>query len=114
MWHQHLLNKILARDPIWTNQPRLGEVAQRFTLTLCPAIIKHFAGLAALGGVGVPLTEGERSQLLEGAKPLTAEDYERFGRIPDQSLATHLLNGAFAGFRLAALLPDDFNWSEQQ
>ncbi len=114
MWHQQLLSKVLARDPIWANQPRLGEVVQRFTRTLCPAIIQHFAGLAALGGVGMPLTEGERSQLPEGAKPLTEEDYERFGRIQDQSLATHLLNGAFAGFRLAALLPDDFNWSEQQ
>lgn len=114
MWHQQLLSKVLARDPIWADQPTLGEVAQRFTQTLCPAIIQHFGGLAALGGTGAPLTEDQRADLPEGARPLPAEDYERFSRTPDQSLAAHLLNGIFAGFRLAALLPDALNWSEQQ
>ncbi|HEY7358627.1 MAG TPA: type I-D CRISPR-associated protein Cas10d/Csc3, partial [Ktedonobacterales bacterium] len=115
MWHQDLLNKVIARDPIWAQHPALGEVVRRFTSTLCPTILQYFAGRAALGGAGTPLDEAERAALPEGARPLTAEEYERFGRShADQSLATHLLNGAFAGFRLAALLPDAFPWTERQ
>lgn len=114
MWHEELLSKVIARDPIWAQHPALGEVVQRFTRTLCPLILQHYAGLAALGGKGQPLTEDERAALPPGAVPLTAEDYTHFQHMPDQSLATHLMNGAFAGYRLAALLPEHLTWDTER
>jgi CRISPR-associated protein Csc3 len=114
MWHEELLVKVITRDPIWEDQPALSEVVLRFVRVLCPAIIQHYAGKAALGGAGQLLTEEERAVLPEGARPLTEEEYARFGKKADQSLAAHLINGAFAGYRLGALLPDDFNWNERQ
>jgi CRISPR-associated protein Csc3 len=114
MWHEELLGKVIVHDPIWAQHPTLAEVVQRFTRTLCPLILQHYAGRAALGGVGQPLTEDEREALPPGAAPLTADDYEHFQRLPDQSLATHLINGAFAAYRLAALLPEDLAWDTER
>jgi CRISPR-associated protein Csc3 len=113
MWHEELLGKVIARDPIWERSPALREVVLRFTRTLCPLILQRYAGRAALGGVGQPLTDEERAALPLGAAALTADDYAHFEHLPDQSLATHLINGAFAGYRLAALLPEHLAWDTE-
>ena len=86
-----------------------GAVLEDIAATLAPAILCEFAAIPALGGSGKPLKEQEPEllEVLEGLPEYTAEELEKFSEKGfDQSLATHLINGLFAGMHLAERLPE--------
>jgi CRISPR-associated protein Csc3 len=85
------------------------QVMQDIAEILIPAIIREFAAVPALGGSEKPLIvhEPELQELLDKIPVYTAEERQRFSaRGFDQSLSTHLINGLFAGMRLAERLPE--------
>lgn len=91
-----------------------GQVAQAVAGTLAPAILRRYAATPALGGSGKPPAERDET-LPAGAVAFTAEELRNFSAKGfDQSLATHLINGLFAGLRLAELLPADKALTEDE
>ncbi|MFZ5916085.1 MAG: type I-D CRISPR-associated protein Cas10d/Csc3 [Chloroflexota bacterium] len=97
MIHQTLLRRAVAgRDPALVD----------FVEALAPAILTHFAAVPALGGSG-------RAQVLDDPRlpadlpRVPPEALEKFSHKHDQSMATHILNGVFAGMRVAEKLPPD-------
>lgn len=95
MIHQTLLLRAVAgRDPALVD----------FVDKVAPAILTRFATVPALGGSG-------KAQVLEdaglpaGLPRFPAEALERFSVKHDQSMVTHVLNGIFAGMRIAEKLP---------
>src|SRR5713226_314021 len=85
------------------------EVMQDIAEILVPAIMLEFAAVPALGGSEKPLIvqEPELQELLENIPAYTLEERQRFSAKGfDQSLATHLINGLFAGMHLAERLPE--------
>jgi len=99
MIHQELLRRAVPQD---------DRVLQDFVETLAPPILTHLASVPALGGSGkLPIIEGLK--IPTGLKIYTVQDYARLtrgGKQPDQSMATHLLNGIFAAMRLTKWLPE--------
>jgi CRISPR-associated protein Csc3 len=96
MIHQRLLMQAVQdSDPVLVG----------FVQALAPKILEHFAIIPALGGSGKP-RPAPAFDIPERLQSYTEEELQRFSRSnPDQSMATHILNGIFAGMRLAAKLP---------
>lgn len=85
------------------------RVMQDIAEILIPAILREFAAVPALGGSEKPLIvyEPELQELLEKIPVYTDIERQRFSATGyDQSLSTHLINGLFAGMRLAERLPE--------
>lgn len=98
MIHQALLRRA-AKDS--------HSVLQHFIETIAPYVLITFADVPALGGSGKPagLTD---PTLPSNLVHYTEEALKRFSQTnPDQSLATHLFNGLFAGMKIVQRLPDD-------
>jgi CRISPR-associated protein Csc3 len=97
MIHQQLLRRAVAG-----RSPALVD----FVETVAPHLLRLFATLPALGGSGRLLPLDPR--LPEGLSRFTEQELARFSeRNPDQSLTAHILNGLFAGLRLAERLPPE-------
>lgn len=98
MIHQELLRRaVTGRSPALVD----------FVEAVAPYLMERFTTIPALGGSGrpQPLTD---PRLPEGLSRFTEEDLALFGeRNPDQSLTAHILNGLFAGLRIAERLPAD-------
>lgn len=95
MIHQELLRRAVAGRP-----PALVD----FVETVAPRLLEQFTIIPALGGSGRLLPLDPR--LPEGLSRFTVEEMARFSeKNPDQSLTAHILNGLFAGLRLAERLP---------
>lgn len=110
MWHQQLMKKIIANDSALAHVP----VVQSFNATLCPAIMRQFADVPALGGDPNAQNPWDMTALADGRRTFTLEARQRFSvAYPDQSLAAHLINGVFAGYRLAGYFPQYFQWGER-
>jgi len=96
MIHQELLRRAVVGRP-----PALVD----FVEVLAPRLLERFSTIPALGGSGrpQPLTD---PRLPEGLSRFTEEELALFGeKNPDQSLTAHILNGLFAGLRMAERLP---------
>jgi CRISPR-associated protein Csc3 len=95
MIHQTLLRRAVAgRDPVLVD----------FVEKLASAILMRFATIPALGGSGkAPVLED--ICLPPGVPRFPPEALERFSEKHDQSMVTHILNGVFAGMRIAEKLP---------
>jgi hypothetical protein len=94
MIHQQLLRRAVAGRP-----PALVD----FVETVAPHLLGLFSTIPALGGSGHLLPLDPR--LPEGLSRFTEQELARFSeRNPDQSLTAHILNGLFAGLRLAERL----------
>jgi CRISPR-associated protein Csc3 len=94
MIHQALLKKAVAgRDPVLVE----------FVDKLASAILSRFVMIPALGGSGQSVLD-DPCIPLEVVR-LPQEKLERFSVKDDQSMVTHILNGVFAGMRLAEKLP---------
>lgn len=97
MIHQQLLRRAVAgRDPALVD----------FVETLAPRLLERFTTIPALGG------SGQRTALCDPCLPdglvrYRDEELERFSHNFDQSLTAHILNGLFAGMRMAEELPPD-------
>lgn len=79
---------------------------------LCPSILENFSDLPALGGSGRPPKQIANC-IPDEIELMDAKAYAVFrDKMDDQSMATHLLNGIFAAFRLLAKLPEDKSLSE--
>lgn len=92
------------------------RVLQQFVDTLAPHVLIAFSHKPALGGSGHPPVD-HTIALPPEAIVYTEEVYRRFSETnPDQSLSAHIINGIFAGARIAELLPEDkqFNDTEWQ
>ncbi len=96
MIHQRLLlQAVRGRDPVLV----------AFVETIAPKILEHFATVPALGGSGAPRPAPD-FEIPPALRRYSPEELARFGASnPDQSMATHILNGLFAGMRLAEKLP---------
>jgi CRISPR-associated protein Csc3 len=97
MIHQELLRRAVAGRP-----PALVD----FVETVAHPLLERFTTIPALGGSGrlPPLDP----RLPEGLFRFTEEELSRFSeKNPDQSLTAHILNGLFAGLRLAERLPPE-------
>lgn len=96
MIHQRLLlQAVQGRDPVLI----------RFVETIAPKILEHFATVPALGGSGTP-RPAPAFELPPTLRRYSPEELARFSASnPDQSMATHILNGLFAGMHLAEKLP---------
>lgn len=96
MIHQRLLlQAVQGRDPILVD----------FVETVAPKILEHFATVPALGGSGQPRPAPD-FDIPPKLRRYSDEELARFGASnPDQSMATHILNGIFAGMRIAEKLP---------
>ncbi|MCL6431227.1 MAG: type I-D CRISPR-associated protein Cas10d/Csc3 [Anaerolineae bacterium] len=94
MIHQELLRGAIAAEDV---------VLGQFVETLGGAILKRLATVPALGGSGKPLAPPEGRP--RGLEPFPPEALERFSAMHDQSMATHIFNGAFAAMRIARKLP---------
>jgi len=95
MIHQQLLRQAVAG-----RSPALVD----FMETVAPCLLERFTTIPALGGSGRLLPLDPR--LPPGVARFTEEEMARFGeKNPDQSLTAHILNGLFAGLRLAEWLP---------
>jgi CRISPR-associated protein Csc3 len=105
MIHQELLRRAIPQD---------NKVLIDFVETLSPKILRHFAAVPALGGSGAPRPIiGLDSPA--GLQSYTGEERGRFSRSnPDQSMATHLLNGIFAAMRLAEKLPPSKVFNDEE
>lgn len=91
-----------------------GPVTQDIAATLAPAILRRFAATMALGGSGRRPAD-TAPDLPAEAVAYTDEELQNFGRkLPDQSLATHLINGLFAGMFLAERLPEHKSLDEHE
>ncbi|MEM4168222.1 MAG: type I-D CRISPR-associated protein Cas10d/Csc3 [Candidatus Caldarchaeum sp.] len=98
MIHQQLLRRAVSGRP---------ASLVDFVETIAPRLLERFAPIPALGGSGQPRPPADW-QLPEGVVRFTEEEIVFFGhKNPDQSLATHVLNGLFAGLRLAERLPPE-------
>jgi len=88
-------------------------VLEQFIDTVGAHVLIKFAPVPALGGSGQPagLTD---PVLPPGLVSYTAEALANFSKLPDQSLATHILNGIFAGARMAAYVPEEKSLSETE
>jgi CRISPR-associated protein Csc3 len=95
MIHQQLLRRAVAgRDPALVD----------FVETLAPRLLERFATIPALGG------SGQQAAISDPCLPdrlarYRDEELERFSHNFDQSLTAHILNGLFAGMRMAEELP---------
>lgn len=97
MIHQQLLRRAVAGRP---------SALVDFVEAVAPRLLERFTTIPALGGSGRLLPLDPR--LPEGLSRFTEEEMTRFGeKNPDQSLTAHILNGLFAGLRLAERLPSD-------
>lgn len=96
MIHQRLLlQAVEGRDPVLVE----------FVETIAPKILEHFATVPALGGSGQPRPAPDFA-IPPKLRRYTEIELARFGTSnPDQSMATHILNGIFAGMRIAEKLP---------
>jgi CRISPR-associated protein Csc3 len=94
MIHQALLKKAVAgRDPVLVE----------FVDKLASAILSRFVTVPALGGSGQPIPDDPC--IPPDTKRIPLGKLERFSLKDDQSMVTHILNGIFAGMRLAEKLP---------
>jgi len=95
MIHQSLLRRAMAgRDPVLVD----------FVETLVPPVLSRFTSVPALGG-SPDRRALEDSCLPHGIPHYPPEALERFSQNHDQSMTTHILNGIFAGIRIAEKLP---------
>src|SRR5436309_194682 len=86
-----------------------GQLLQDIATMLVPRILQEFAAIPALGGSGQPsgISDPELEELLTTIPSFTPEELQIFSTKGfDQSLATHLINGLFAGMFLAERLPE--------
>jgi len=98
MIHQQLLRRAVAG-----RSPALVD----FVEALAPRLLERFTTIPALGGSGRPQLLADL-QLPEGVFRFTEEELALFGeKNPDQSLTAHILNGLFAGLRIAEWLPSE-------
>jgi CRISPR-associated protein Csc3 len=97
-----MIQQTLLRRAVAGRDPALVDMVE----ALAPAMLLHFAAVPALGGSGRPAALAD-PDLPAGLPRLTPEALARFSQIHDQSLVTHILNGLFAGLRLAERLPED-------
>lgn len=98
MIHQQLLRRAVAG-----RSPALVD----FVESIAPRLLERFTTIPALGGSGQPQSP-TALQLPEGVIRFTEEELVLFGeKNPDQSLTAHILNGLFAGLRLAERLPPE-------
>lgn len=98
MIHQQLLERAVAGRP-----PALVD----FVETIAPRLLERFTTIPALGGSGRSQPSAD-PQLPEGVGRFTEEELTLFGeKNPDQSLTAHILNGLFAGLRMAERLPPE-------
>lgn len=95
MIYQEILRRVIAEDQ---------KVLTQFTDVLAPKILEYFAAVPALGGSGRPPILPEL-EIPSDLQTFTGQDYANFSRLPDQSMATHLLNGIFSAMKLADKLP---------
>jgi CRISPR-associated protein Csc3 len=110
--HQTLLRRAVQAQNI-TESTGEQAVLLDFIDTVGAHLLILFARVPALGGSGQPagLTDPD---LPPGLVSYTAEALANFSKLPDQSLATHILNGIFAGARMAAYLPEEKRPSETE
>jgi len=100
MIHQALLRRAVA-----DRSPALVD----FVETIAPCLLEQFTTIPALGGSGRPrpMLEPLLGEV-SGVVRFTEEELSLFGeKNPDQSLTAHILNGLFAGLRLAEWLPPE-------
>ena len=110
MRHQELLLNAVNKDPLY-RRFAARQVLEDFVATLSPEIIRWFAPVPALGG-GIHGIEYPSLRIPPSARILADAERAHFEHTPDQTLATHVLNGIFAGFRYSATLdPQAFGWS---
>ena len=104
-----LLHQVLLRRAV-LGQSRYADNDQQATLltfvdTVVPHILLKYARIPALGGsVAAKVLEDE--SLPPNLRIISTNSRERFTGGHDQSLATHILNGIFAGVRMAQHLPE--------
>lgn len=95
-----MIHQVLLRRAVQDRDPVLRD----FVDALAPAILTHLAAIPALGGSGRPCALADPS-LPEGLEPIPQEARAYFAERHDQSMVTHILNGVFAGMRIAEKLP---------
>lgn len=111
-----MLHQVLLRRAVLGQKRQvdgLRAVLLHFVETVTPHLLQLFAPIPALGGSGKPagLTDPE---LPSGLVHYSEEALANFSKLPDQSLATHILNGIFAGALMAEHLPDEKRLSEEE
>lgn len=105
MIYQQLLRRAVAG-----RSPALVD----FVEILVPALLERFTTIPALGGSGRPQPLAD-IQLPEEVVCFTEEELALFGeKNPDQSLTVHILNGLFAGLRLAEWFPPEKALSDSE
>lgn len=112
--HQMLLRRAVQADIFSeATDQKFVFVLEQFVDTVGAQLLIKFAPIPALGGSGHPagLTDPD---LPPGLISYTAEALANFSKLPDQSLATHILNGIFAGARMAAYVPEEKRLSETE
>src|SRR5215475_11294600 len=98
MLHQQLLRRAVADRP---------SALVDFVETIAPHLLEQFTTIPALGGSGRSRHPADPN-LPAGLVQFTQEELALFSeRNPDQSLTAHILNGLFAGLRLAEWLPSE-------
>ncbi len=95
-----MIHQVLLRQAVTGRDPALIDYVE----AVAPHILKHMATIAALGGSGRPAVL-DLASAPAGLSALPVEVLERFSEKHDQSMATHILNGIFAGMRIAEKLP---------
>ncbi|MFN3763553.1 MAG: hypothetical protein ACK4WK_10185, partial [Anaerolineae bacterium] len=97
MIHQELLRRAVAGRP---------QALIDFVETIAPRMLERFTIIPALGGSGRPRPLPDLR--FDGVSRFAEEELALFGeKNPDQSLTAHILNGLFAGLRLAERLPPE-------
>ena len=95
-----MIHQALLRRAVEGRDQALVDFVDR----LAPAILTHFASVPALGGSGRVSSLADPC-LPPGLPRISPEARQRFADRHDQSMVTHILNGAFAGMRIAEKLP---------
>jgi CRISPR-associated protein Csc3 len=111
--HQLLLRRAVQAQTLHSEATDEQVVLLEFIDTVGSHLLTQFARVPALGGSGQP------AGLIDPNLPhdlvfYTAEALENFSKLPDQSLATHILSGIFAGVRMATYLPEEKRPSQEE
>ena len=112
-----LLHQVLLRRAV-LGQSRYADNDQQAALltfvdTVVPHILLKYARIPALGG-SVAANVLEDESLPPNLRRINEKSRERFTGGHDQSLATHILNGIFAGVRMAQHLPESKRLDETE
>ncbi|MBA2680087.1 MAG: type I-D CRISPR-associated protein Cas10d/Csc3, partial [Ktedonobacteraceae bacterium] len=89
-----------------------SQVTQDIVVVLAPRVLCEFAATPALGGSGnipflLDIQDDALQEMLASIPAYSVEELQKFSAKGfDQSLATHLINGLFAGMFLVERLPE--------